>query len=238
MSRSFCPRLSEAQHLLPLLRNHLIATASGYPLPTGLALDLLPIVEDGLFGYELVPDRKTHTYVTIGCNAQREPVLRKTLYGVGAPNALQLVAANGHILSRSERAARYSTQQRDAHFPDWPAAAESAWAQLLFLFQERPRQPVAVREHVHRCLDEALSIAHSHLAHWNPFIQFCGLPDEAQLGFALKGARGEHGELVFQRPDIWMLRWKAPPQAVYESWSVVLPDPDAATDTAHRNRAS
>jgi hypothetical protein len=155
-----------------------------------------------------------------------------------ANNALQLVAANGPILSRSERAARYSTQQRDAHFPDWPAAAESAWAQLLFLFQERPRQPVAVHEHVHRCLDEALSIAHSHLAHWNPFIQFCGLHDEAQLGFALKGAHGEHGELVFQRPDIWMLRWKAPPQAVYESWSVVLPDPDVASDTAHRNRAS
>ncbi len=79
MSRSFCPQLSEAQHLLPLLRSHLIATASGYPLPTGLALDLLPIVEDGLFGYELVPDRKTHTYVTIGCNAQGEPVLRQTL---------------------------------------------------------------------------------------------------------------------------------------------------------------
>jgi hypothetical protein len=85
--------------------------------------------------------------------------------------------------------------------------------------------------------DEALSIAHSHLAHWNPVIQFFGLPDEAQQGFALEGAKGEHGELVFQRPDIWMLRWKAPPQAVYESWSVALPDPDAASDTAHRNRA-
>ena len=113
MSRSFCPRLSEAQHLLPLLRSHLVAAASGYPLPTGLALDLLPIVEDGLFGYELVPDRKTHTYLTIGCNAQGEPVLRKTLYGAGTPNALQLVAANGHILSRRERAARYSTVLRN-----------------------------------------------------------------------------------------------------------------------------
>jgi hypothetical protein len=238
MSRSFCPRLSEAQHLLPLLRSHLIAAASRYPLPVGLTIDLLPIVEDGLFGYELVPDRKTHTYVIIGCNAQGEPVLRETWYGAGAPNALQLVAVNGHILSRSECASRYSTQQRNSHISDWPAAAESAWAQLLFLFPERPRQPVAVREHVHRCLDEALSIAHSHLAQWNPFIQFCGLPNEAQRGFALKGSRGEHGELVFQRPDIWMLRWKAPPQAVYESWSVVLPDRDAASDTAQRNRAS
>jgi hypothetical protein len=30
--------------------------------------------------------------------------------------------------------------------------------------------------------------------------------------------------LIFPRLDIWMLRWKAPPHAVYESWSVVLPD--------------
>lgn len=237
-NRSFCPRLSEASHLLPLLRSHLIAAASRYPLPVGLTIDLLPIVEDGLFGYELVPDRKTHTYVIIGCNAQGEPVLRKTLYGVGAPDALQLVAVNGHILSRSERASRYSTQQRDSRFADWPAAAESTWAQLLFLFPERPRQPVALREHEHRCLDEALSIARSHLAQWNPFIQFCGLPNEAQVGFALKSANGEHGELIFQRPDIWMLRWKAPPEAVYESWSVTLPDLDAASDAAHRDRAS
>jgi len=238
MPKSFCPRLSEAKHFLPRLRSELVGAASRYPLPAGLALDLLPIVGDGLFGYELVPDRETHTFVTIGCDAQGEPVLRKTLYGVGAANALQLVAVNGQILSPNERAVRYSTQQRDAHFPDWPAAAEAAFAQLLILFPQRPRRPVVVHENRHRCLDEALSIAHSHLAQWNPRIQFCGLPDEAQLGFALKGARGEHGELVFQRPDIWMLRWKAPPHAVYESWSVVLPGPDAAGDTAHRDLAS
>jgi hypothetical protein len=235
MPRTFCPRLSEAQHLLPFLRSHLIAAASRYPLPAGLALDLLPIVEDGLFGYELIPDRSTHTYVSIGCDAQGEPMLRKTSYGVGAPNTLQLVGANGPIL-RNERASRYGTQQRDSRFVDWHAAADSAWAHLLFLFPERPRQPVAVRDYAHRCLDVALSIAHSYLAHWNPFIQFCGLPNEAQVGFALMDANGGHGELVFQRPDIWMLRWKAPPQAVYESWSVALPEPD--TDAAHRNRAS
>jgi hypothetical protein len=155
-------------HFLPLLRRHLVAAACRYALTPGLTIDLLPIVEDGLFGYELLPDRNTHTYVTIGCNAQGKPVLRKTLYDVGATNALQLVAVNGHILSRSERASRY----------------------------------------------------------------------EAQQGFALKGANGEHGELVFQRPDIWMLRWRAPPQAVYESWSVVVPDLDAALDTVHRDLAS
>jgi hypothetical protein len=55
-------------------------------------IDLLPIVEDGLFGYELLPDRNTHTYVTIDCNAQGEPFLRKTSYGVGVPNALRIPA--------------------------------------------------------------------------------------------------------------------------------------------------
>ena len=238
MSQFFCPRLSEAKHLLPFLRSHLIAAAPRFPLAAGVALELLPIVEDGLFGYELVPDRQMHTYVTIGCNARGEPVLRRTLYGMGAPNALQLVAVNGYVLSRSERAARYSTQQRDAHFPDWTAAVEAAWAQLLILFPERPRRPVVMRENVHRCLDEALSVAHAHLAEWNPFIQFCGLPNEAQQGFALSGAHGEHGELVFQRPDIWMLRWKAASNAVYESWSVVLPDLDATSDLARGDLAS
>ena len=238
MSSAFCPRLSEAMHLLPLVRSHLVATASRYPLPTGMGLDLLPIVEDGLFGYELVPDRKTHTYVTIGCDAQRGPIVRTSSYGFGAPDALQLVAVNGHILSRSERAVRYSIQQRDSQFADWPAAAESAWAQLVMLFPGRPRQPIILRENMHRCLVGSLSIAHQHLAQWNPFIRFCGLPNEAQQGFTLTGANGERGELIFQRPDIWMLRWKAPPLAVYESWSVAVDDLDATGDLSQTNLAS
>lgn len=238
MPKSFIPRLSEAKDFLPFLRRHLVAAASCCPLPSGLALELLPIVEDGLFGYELVPDRKTHTFVTIGCSARGDPALRKTLYDVGSPNALQLVASNGHIQSQSERAARYRPQQCDAHFPDWPTAAESALSQLLFLFPDRPRQPVVLRENMHRCLDEALSIAYSHLAQWNPLIRFCGLPNEAQQGFALMGIGDQHGELVFQRPDIWMLRWKAPPQAIYESWSVVVPDLDRVGDLGQRDVAS
>src|SRR5439155_26646352 len=145
----FFPRLSEALHLLPLLRSHLIAAASRYPLPAGLALELVPIVEDGLFGYEIVPDRNTHTYLTIGCSARGEPLLRRTSYGVGAPKTLQLAAVNGRKFSRSERAARYSSRQRDSHFSDWPAAAGSAWAQLLFLFREPAPQPCLVRQHGH-----------------------------------------------------------------------------------------
>ena len=232
MSQCFLPRLSAATHLLPLLRNQLLSAASGPTWASGLTLELLPIVEDGLFGYELVPERETHTYVTIGCNAHGEPVVRNTSYGMGASNAMQLVAVNGHVLSPAELAARYSTHQRDTRFPDWSAAAEAAWARLLVLFPERPRRPVVLSENAHRSLEQALSVAYSHLVRWDPYIQFCGVPNEAQQGFALEGGRGEHGELVFQRPDIWMLRWKAPPHAVYESWSVVLPELDTTRNVA------
>ena len=43
---------------------------------------------------------------------------------------------------------------------------------------------------------------------------------------------------MFQRPDIWMLCWKAPPHVVYESWSVVLPDLDAGSDLARGDLTS
>lgn len=238
MQSSFWPRLSEARHFLPLLRSHLVASAAAFPLSAGLALDLLPIVEDGLFGYELVPNRDAHTYLTIGCNARRDMVLRKTLYGDGAPNALKLVAMNGQLLSRSERAARYRLQQRDIGFADPAAAADATWTQLLALFPQRPRVPIGIPEHWHRSLDEAMGIAYSHLARWHPIIRFCGIPDEAQQGFALAGAPGEHGELIFQRPDIWMLRWKAAPHAVYESWSVALSEPELPDAQARGDVAS
>ena len=54
----------------------------------------------------------------------------------------------------------------------------------------------------------------------------------------MSGAPGEHGELIFQRPDIWMLRWKAAPHAVYESWSVALSEPDVPDYLARSDAAS
>jgi len=85
---------------------------------------------------------------------------------------------------------------------------------------------------MHRYLDKALSIAHSHLLRWDPFIQFFGLPDEAQMGFELTGSRGEHGELTFREPDTWMLRWSAPPELVNETWSLAQDDLCAGHDKA------
>ena len=234
-SQSFCPRLSEAGHLLPLIRGYLVAAA---PRPLATTLDLVPIVEDGLFGYELLPDSETHICPILGCNAQGEPVLRKNWYDAGAPDALHLVAANGRLLSRSERAARYGIQRRDSKFPDWSAAAEAAWAQLLILFSDVPRQAPILRENTHRRLDNALSVAHSHLDRWDPFIDFLGLPNEAQLGFVLSGASGEHGELAFRQPDTWALRWNAPPEVVKKSWSPVVKVPEVHNDQVDGDRRS
>ena len=143
------------------------------------------------------------------------------------------MAVNGHLLSRSERAARYIIQRLDSVFPDWVAAAESACAQLRILFPNRTPQSGVVRERVHRYLEEALCATHSHLARWDPFIQFFGLPNEAQLGFTLMGTGGEQGELIFQEPGVWTLRWGAPPEVVHESWSIPEDDRHSATDRGH-----
>ena len=70
--QSYCPRLSEAKHLLPLLRGYLVGAA---PERIATPIDLVPIVEDGLFGYELIPDGDMHVYPIIGRNAQGEPVV-------------------------------------------------------------------------------------------------------------------------------------------------------------------
>ena len=232
-----CPRLSQAMRLLPLLRRHLVAASLTHPLPSGISIDFLPIVEDGLFGYEIVPDRQPHTFLLLGAGPDF-PVLRATAYDCDAPSVLKLVAVDGRALSRDERRERHRGHPRERRFADWAAAADAAWNELEAMFPERPRHPVAIDERRHHSLDEALRVAHAHLARWDPFIQFVGLPKEAERGFALSGVPGEHGELVFQRPDIWMLRWKAHPDAVYESWSVPLAEPVSGREAGRGDLAS
>src|SRR4051794_3535864 len=122
------PRLSEATQVLPLISDHIVAASSRRPL--GTDVDLCPIVEDGLFGYEILPNGGTDTYLIIGRNVLGEPALRSTSYNVGAPDALQLIAVDGRLLSRQERAARYRIQSRDSSLPDWLALAEAACTQI------------------------------------------------------------------------------------------------------------
>jgi hypothetical protein len=219
MSICFCPRLSQATNLLPDLRAHLIAAASRHLLPEGFSFDLLPIVDDGIFGYELLPQRATHTYLTLGCDSGGKPVLRKSLYCAEAPSALRLAAANGRVLTHSELEAWHRIQLRDFSFPDWPSAAEAAWRDFSVFFPDGPRRSVEIHDARHRCLDEALAIAHSRLAEWDPGIDFCGVPDEAQYGIALTGATGESGQLMLRTAGNWTLRWEAAGKALHERWA-------------------
>jgi len=214
-------RLSEATAILPHVRSHLVAAADGPAKATAVEVLLLPICEDGLLGYELVPDREAHTYVILGRNLQGEPVLRTTSYGSRRVGRAELVTVNGHLLSRAQRASRYSVQPRDFLLPDWTTAAESALTQLRALFEDRPRLTFASPEKS-RGFEHALSIADSRLSRWDPIIRFFGIPNEADLGFTLSGGNGEEGTLAFRPPDVWTLRWNAPPDVINESWSVVV----------------
>ena len=228
----FCPRLSEAKTFLPLLRAELLARASRYTLPVTLSpLELLPIVEDGLFGYELIPDRRTHTYLAIGRHEAGSAVVRRTLYTQDAPSALLLAALNGKSVVRERVRPRGCVQQRDDRVGEIADAAESALAQVAMLFSERPRKPIEFHSDVHRYLDDAIETTHAYLFEWNPRIQFCGLPNEAQLGYRLSGDHGEQGVLVSQRPDMWVLRWRSPVRDIYEEWSVTQPPTDVFSAT-------
>jgi hypothetical protein len=212
--RSYCPRLSEASELLALIRGHLVAAA---PRPLATTIDLVPIVEDDLFGYELVPERDLRVYPIIGRNAQDEPVLRVTSFGDRAKR-LHLVRSNGGLRFQGGRATPSDIRTKDTSYPDWRAAAEAAWSYLRTPSSDLRGQAPIRRERAHRSLDWALAVAHSHLDAWDPFVEFLGLPNEAQLGFALMDADGGRGMLMFQRPDRWTLRWNTVDAAINTSW--------------------
>jgi len=221
MPDRFCPRLSQAKDLLPLIRAHLVAAATHHLLPASFSLDLMPIVDDGIFGYEFLPHRETNTYLTIGCDSGGRALLRKNLYCAEPPSALRLAAVNGRVLSPSELDAWHRIQPRDFSFPDWSAAAQAAWDELAELFPDGPRRSVEIHDAAPRWLDEALAIACSYLAERDPRIEFCGVPDEAQYGFALTGAKGEWGHLVSRTTGTWTLRWESAGNAVCEQWAAV-----------------
>jgi hypothetical protein len=214
------PRLSQAKDLLPIIRGHLVAAAAHHTLPAGLSLELLPIVEDGLVGYEFLPNQATNTYLTIGCDDRGIPVLRERSYRGEPSSALRVAAVNGRALSQGERVAGQSLRRRDAILSDWTSAAEAAWIELAALFPQQPRHDIEVDESEHECLDEALALAHEHLVDWDPCIDFCGVPDEAQYGFALTHANGGHGLLASRQPGQWALWFQCPHAALNEEWSI------------------
>jgi len=217
------PRLSEATRLLPALRARLIGAAmSSGGLPA--SVELLPIVDDGLFGYELVPDRHAPAYVIIGRAGDGVPVVRITSYGSGAPDALRLAAVNGRLLSWRAVAARHRARRRDERPPDWSAAAQRALLELDRLFPHAVRDTFEIGES-HAGLEQALARAHARLAQWDPLVHFFGVPNEAQMGFALTTAGIERGKLVGDAQGAWTLLWDSASAALRESTAAIRPGP-------------
>jgi hypothetical protein len=228
MPQDRCPRLSHAILLLPLLRAQLGAVARRYSLPAGLEVELLPIVEDELFGYELLPNHDTHTYLTLGADGRDVPVVRSNLYCTFAPSALRLATVSGRALMQHELDAWDDIEQRDVRYPDWPSAAAAVWAELARLFADMPRYGITVQDAGCAGFDQALAIARSRLRGCDPSIEFCGIPDEAQYGYVLKDASGGHGNLVLRSSGSWELHWTARGSPIDEQWRATPFDGEAA----------
>jgi hypothetical protein len=222
----FRPRISQAKDLFPIVRAHLAAAAALHSLPAGLSLDLLPIVEDGLAGYEILPSRSTHTYLTIGWDQRGKPVVRESSYLDGPPSGLRVVSVDGQA-APVDSGAPHRLRQRDSVLPDWPTAAEAVWSELARLFPHEPRYAIELHDLWHEELDDALGTAHRHLADCDPHIDCCGVPDEAQYGFALTDPKGGRGQLVARHPELWTLWFQSSIGTVREEWAMLPGSSDA-----------
>jgi len=218
MPEARCPRLSHAMLLLLLLRAELGNAASRYSFPAGLEAELLPIVEDGLLGYEIVPNRDTHTYLMLGADANNAPVVRRNLYCTSAPSALRVATVSGSALMQHEIDAWDDIEQRDVCYPDWRSATAAVWSELATLFADTPRYAIAIHDAEHAAFDRTLAVARTRLRGCDPSIEFCGIPEEGQYGFVLKSARGGHGNLVLRSRGAWELHWTTATTQIDEQW--------------------
>jgi hypothetical protein len=69
-------------------------------LAARVSLDLVPILEEKVLGYELTAIGDAETCLTLGCKPDGEPVLRKETLSNALPRALQLVALDGRTIAR------------------------------------------------------------------------------------------------------------------------------------------
>lgn len=220
MYRPPFPLLSQAAKILPVVRRQFAEAAGRCALPIGFSLDMIPILEEELLGYELIPVGVVETCLTLGCKRDGAPVVRKEFLANTPPAPLQLAARDGVTIARSARALPSRSGRQDLQFDDWLSAAKFACTELETLFAGAPRRPPLLNLRHNASLEQALAAAAFRLAEWSPIIHFCGLPNEEQLGYALYGADGGHGELVFRQPDQWILYWRSARDAVREIWSV------------------
>lgn len=220
MSQVLYPLVSQAAAILPLVRGHIVEAAGHCSLPVGFSLDILPIQEEDLFGYELTPPGGAETCLTLGCKFDGEPLLRKesllSVHGAGP----HLATVDGKAVADGT-ATRSRYGRRDTRFPDWCSAARFAFDELEAIFPGAPRRAPLVNAGCNASLERALFAVATRLAPWNPCIHFCGLPNEDQLGYVLCSPEGGRGELVFRRPDRWTLRWQSARELILEAWTVV-----------------
>ena len=219
MEVALWPRLSVATAVLPRIRHDLVAHADTLDGRKGREITLCAIVEDGLFGYELVPSVMTLPFLIMGCGEDGIPRLRRTLFDPTRDSGLRLAALHGRAI-RGTRPRRPNRPREDESlYADWPTAAAYAWKDLSGAVSGDPRTWDASMAEC-RSLENALAIASLHLAEWDPGIDFCGLSNQAELGLPLRGIAGESGTLTRKRPDIWVLNWVAEQTVVAREWSI------------------
>ncbi len=211
------PRLSVASALLPLVRRALVEderAPRGDPAPE---IDMAPIVEDDLFGYELAPRAFDQPVVVVGCTEDGIARVRRTEFDA-LEAGLRLATLHGHAVDAERPRVRRNPRQQEALYADWPTAAAEVWA----AFASAPRgDPARWLETMDACrsLENALTIANLHLAEWDPVVEFFGVPHQSEYGVPLRGANGETGNLTLHRPDLWLLYWCAPQRIVQREWS-------------------
>jgi len=115
-----------------MLRRELVQAARTHLYPRGLRVEFRPIVEDGLFGFELDTDASAATYVVIGQTTHGQPVVRLSRYR-GDTQTFRLATCDGVALSPT-LIVRKRGHHEEQCCKSWKIAAEHAWAALARAF--------------------------------------------------------------------------------------------------------
>lgn len=212
----FWPRLSDAAALLPVVRRALMDDP-GAPRERGPDIDVFPIVEEGLFGYELTPRAPDQPVVSVGCHDDGIARVRRTEFDPHEAG-LRLATLHGHLVDAHSAPVRRNPRQQETLFADWPTAASDVWAAFAGAPQGEPTRWLQAMDEC-RSLENALTIASLHLAEWDPVVEFFGVPNQAEYGLPLRGGGGDAGNLTLHRPDLWLLYWRSAQRIVQREWS-------------------
>src|SRR5512140_932706 len=124
------PRLSVAAAVLPAIRRELLAHARTPRVLPGPPIDVCPIVEDGLFGYELAPHPAAVPCLIVGCTVDGVPRLRRTSFDPSSETGLRLATLHGRRVTTARPRARGAPRSAEVLYSDWSTAVTHAWAAL------------------------------------------------------------------------------------------------------------